>query len=173
MIDYNETFDDYNETSEMINGSAANQPHHLGLLMLRGISSTGQFGHTKQCVINAVDINYLMLADEVTAIILYLPHNMDEELPCTDMPAPAITAPPIHALATARRGSHGGRGHPDRGGRIGCGLPNKYGACGSLDRILSSCTVSDAALLKCTLAKRKKVMQKYGTPSNTTSTMQS
>jgi hypothetical protein len=34
-----QTFDDYNETYEMIDGSAAIQPHHLGLLMMRGISS--------------------------------------------------------------------------------------------------------------------------------------
>jgi hypothetical protein len=31
------TFDEYNETCEIIDGSAAMHPHHLGLLMLRGI----------------------------------------------------------------------------------------------------------------------------------------
>jgi hypothetical protein len=38
------TFDDYNETCEMIDGYVAIHPHNLGLLMLRGISSTGNFG---------------------------------------------------------------------------------------------------------------------------------
>jgi hypothetical protein len=40
-----QTFDDYNETCQMVDGSAAIiQPHNLGLLMLRGITSTGPFG---------------------------------------------------------------------------------------------------------------------------------
>jgi hypothetical protein len=39
-----QTFDDYNETREMIDGSLATRPHHLGLLMLSGISSNGPFG---------------------------------------------------------------------------------------------------------------------------------
>jgi hypothetical protein len=34
------TFDEYNETCEVIDGSAAINPPYLGLLMLRGISST-------------------------------------------------------------------------------------------------------------------------------------
>jgi hypothetical protein len=42
-----QTFDDYNETCELIDGTAAIQPHNIGLLMLRGISSNGPFGHTK------------------------------------------------------------------------------------------------------------------------------
>jgi hypothetical protein len=43
------TFDDYNETScQMVDGSAAIHPHNLGLLMLRGISSSGPFGQAKQ-----------------------------------------------------------------------------------------------------------------------------
>jgi hypothetical protein len=37
-------FDDYNETCEMIDGSITFHPHHLGLLMLRGISNNGPFG---------------------------------------------------------------------------------------------------------------------------------
>jgi hypothetical protein len=45
--------------------SAATHPHHLGLLMLRGISSTGPFVKAKQCVINSIDTNYLLSADEV------------------------------------------------------------------------------------------------------------
>jgi hypothetical protein len=39
-----QTFDDYNEKCEMIHGSATIHTHHLGLLMLRGISSNGPFG---------------------------------------------------------------------------------------------------------------------------------
>jgi hypothetical protein len=50
-----QTFDDYNETCQLIDGLAAIHPHNLGLLMLRGISSTGPFGHAQQCVINGFD----------------------------------------------------------------------------------------------------------------------
>jgi Cu2+-containing amine oxidase len=39
-----QTFDDYNGTCQLIDGSAAIHAHNLGLLMLRGISSTGPFG---------------------------------------------------------------------------------------------------------------------------------
>jgi hypothetical protein len=39
-----QTLDDYNETCEMVDGSTAIHPHNLGLLMLRGISSTGPNG---------------------------------------------------------------------------------------------------------------------------------
>jgi hypothetical protein len=46
---------------------------------MRGISSTGPFGHAKQCVINAFDTNYLM--SEVMACILHPEQHMDEELP--------------------------------------------------------------------------------------------
>jgi hypothetical protein len=70
------TFDDYNETCGMIDGSPAIHPHNLGLLMLRGISSTCQFGQAKEC-----DTNYLMSADEVIANVLYMAQNMDDELP--------------------------------------------------------------------------------------------
>jgi hypothetical protein len=34
-----QTFDDYNETCLMVDGSAAIYSHNLGLLMLRGISA--------------------------------------------------------------------------------------------------------------------------------------
>jgi hypothetical protein len=65
----------------MIDGSAVIRPHDLGLLMLRGISSTGQFRQAKQCVINAFDTNYLMSADEVMASIIHLAASMEDELP--------------------------------------------------------------------------------------------
>jgi hypothetical protein len=55
-----QTFDDYKETCQMVDGSAAIHPHNFGLLMLRGISSTGPFGQAKQCVINAFDIDYML-----------------------------------------------------------------------------------------------------------------
>jgi hypothetical protein len=42
-----QTFDDYNETCHMVDGSAAIHPHNLGMLMLRGISSTGPYGQAK------------------------------------------------------------------------------------------------------------------------------
>jgi hypothetical protein len=67
-----QTFDDYNETCELIDGSAAIHPHNLSLLMQRGISSYRPFGYAKQCFINAFDTNYLMSADEVIANILHL-----------------------------------------------------------------------------------------------------
>jgi hypothetical protein len=41
----------------MIDGSAAIHPHNMGRLMFRDISSTGPFGQTKHCVINALDTN--------------------------------------------------------------------------------------------------------------------
>jgi hypothetical protein len=126
-----QTLDDYNETCRMVDGSAAIHPHNLGLLMLRGISSTGPFGQAKQCAINAFGTDYLLLVDEVMARILHLAHNMDEE----DAPGatfPDTSPPPISAIVAADRGSHSGRGHPPRGSRGGRGLPNKCTACGSL-----------------------------------------
>jgi hypothetical protein len=39
-----QSFDDYNETCQTIDGSAAIHPHNMGLLMLRGISRIGQNG---------------------------------------------------------------------------------------------------------------------------------
>jgi hypothetical protein len=38
------SFDDYNETCQMIDGSPAIHPHNLGLLMLQGISSLSHYG---------------------------------------------------------------------------------------------------------------------------------
>jgi hypothetical protein len=67
-----QTFHDYNKTCHLIDGSAAIHPHNLGLLMQRGISSTGPFGVSKQCVINAFDTDDLLSADEVMASILRL-----------------------------------------------------------------------------------------------------
>jgi hypothetical protein len=55
-----QNFDDYNETCQMVYGSAAIHPHNLGLLMLRDISSSGPHGQAKQCVINAFDTDYLL-----------------------------------------------------------------------------------------------------------------
>jgi hypothetical protein len=76
-----QNFDDYNKTCEMIDGSAPINPHNLGLLMLRGISTTCHFGKVKQCVINAFDTNYLLSAEEVMANILHLAQNMDDDAP--------------------------------------------------------------------------------------------
>jgi hypothetical protein len=158
------TFDGYNETCEMIDGCAAIHPHHLGLMMLRGVSSTGPFGEAKHCVINAFDTNYLMSADEVMAIILHMARNMDEELLNSELATPGGPASPIFAFVAVGRGSHGGRGHNNRGGRGGLGMPNKCSACGILSHILSLCKASDDALLKWTLAWRKMIIHKYGTP---------
>jgi hypothetical protein len=74
-----QTFDDYNETCQIVDGSAAIHPHNLGLLMLRCSSSTGPFGQAKLCVINTFDTYYMLSADEVMANILQLTHNMDED----------------------------------------------------------------------------------------------
>jgi hypothetical protein len=138
--------------------------------MLRGISSSGPFVQTKQCVINAFDTDYLLSADEVMANILHLAQNMDENAGAPSMPALDTYPPPISTFVAARRGSHSGRGHNPRGFRGGRGLPNKCSACGSLDHIMSSCTVPDDALLRWTLAKRKMIVQKYGTPGGSAST---
>jgi hypothetical protein len=164
-----QTFDEYNEICQLIDGSAAIYPHNLGLLMLRGISSSGPFRHAKRCVIHAFDSDYLMAADEVMAIILHLAQNMDEDAGAPSMPAPDTSPPPISAFVAAGRGSHSGRGHNPRGPRSGRGLPNKCNACGSLDHILSSCVAPDDALLKRTLAKRKMIAQKYCTPTHSAS----
>jgi hypothetical protein len=108
-----QTFDDYNETCQMVDGSAAIHPHNLGLLMLRGIFSSGPRGQAKQCVINAFDTDYLLSADEVMDSILYLAHNMDDD-PTPDTPAPVASPSPISAFVAAGRGSHSGRGQPHR-----------------------------------------------------------
>jgi hypothetical protein len=158
-----QTFDDYNETCEMIDGSVAIHPHHYGLLTLRGISSTGPFGNAKQCVMNAFDTNYLMSADEVMANILHMAQDMDEELPDSYLTALVGPTFPSSALVAISRGFHSGRSHSNRGGRGGRGMPNKCSACGSLNHIMLSCIASDDALLKLTLAKRKMIVHKYGT----------
>jgi hypothetical protein len=88
-----QTFDDYNETCQMVDGSVAIHPHNLGLLMLRGISSNGPHGQAKQCVMNAFDTDYLLSADEVMASILHLAHNMDDD-PAPDAPAPVASPLP-------------------------------------------------------------------------------
>jgi hypothetical protein len=46
-------------------------------------------------------------------------------------------------------------------------MPNKCSGYDSLDQIMSSCTASDDALLKWTMAKRKPIVHKYGTPRGT------
>jgi hypothetical protein len=82
-----QTFEDYNETCQLIDGSAAIHPHNLGLLMLRGISSTGSFGQAKPCVINEFDTDYMLSADEVMANILNRAYSMDEEVSASGAPA--------------------------------------------------------------------------------------
>jgi hypothetical protein len=153
-----QTFDDYNETCKMVDGSADIHPHNLGLLMLRGMSNNGPHGQAKQCVINAFDIYYLLSDDDVMASILHLAYNMDED-DAPDTPAPHNSPPPISAFVAAGRGSHNGRGHPPRGPRGSRVLPKKCSVCGGLDHILSSCTAPDDALLRWTLATLK-----YGAP---------
>jgi hypothetical protein len=142
-----QTSDDYNETCQIIDGSAAIHPHNLGLLMVRGISNTGPFGKAKQCVINAVDTNYMLAVDEVMANILHMAHNMDEEASAPGAPAPDTSPPPMSAFVASGRGSHCGRGHNPGGPRGGRGLPNKCSACGSMNHIWSSCNALDDALM--------------------------
>jgi hypothetical protein len=83
-----QTFDDFNETCQLIDGSAAIHPQNLGFLLLRGISSTGPLGQTNQCVINAFDTAFIFSVDEVIASILHLAHNMDEKVCTPGAPAP-------------------------------------------------------------------------------------
>jgi hypothetical protein len=94
--------------------------------------------------------------------ILHLAHIMDEEASAPGAIAPDTAPPPISAFVTAGRGFHSGRGHPPRGPCGGRGLPNKCSACGNLDHIMS-CNAPHDALLRWTLAKRKMIIQKYGT----------
>jgi hypothetical protein len=152
-----QTFDDYNETCELIDEYSTIHPHNMGMIMLRGISSNGPFGQAKQCVINAFDTNYLMSADEVMTIILHVANNMEEEVAYPGMLAPDTSTPSISAFVVVGRSSNNGREHNFRGNRGGRGLPNKCIACGSLNHILSSCTSVDDALLKWTFAKRKMI----------------
>jgi hypothetical protein len=44
-----QTFDDYNDTGELVDGSAAIHPRYLGMLMLRRISSNGPFAVMPSC----------------------------------------------------------------------------------------------------------------------------
>jgi hypothetical protein len=110
-----------------------------------------------------------MSTDEVMASILHMAENMDEDIAAPGLLASDTPAPPISAFVAIGRGSNSGRGHNSRGTRGGRGLPNKCSACGSLNHILSSCTTSDDALLKCTLAKRKMIVKKYGTHGSSAS----
>jgi hypothetical protein len=89
---------------------------------------------------------------------------MDEEASAQGAPVPDASPSSISAFVADGHGSHGGRGHTPRGPRGGRGLPNKCSACGSLDHIMSSCNAPNHALLRWTLAKRKMIVQKYGTP---------
>jgi hypothetical protein len=156
------TVDDYNETCQMVNGSAAIHPHNLGFLMLRGISISGPHGQAKQCVINAFDTDYLLSADEVMANILHLAHNRDDD-PAPDTPAPVASPPPISAFVAAGRGSHIGRGQPHRN-PCGSRPSHKCGVCGSLNHLMSACTALDDAILKWNLAKRKMTVKSTAPP---------
>jgi hypothetical protein len=143
-----QTFDDYTETCQMVDGSAAIHLHNLGLLMLCGISSSGHFGQAKQCVVNAFDTDYMLSAYEVMASILHLAHSMDEDTSAPGATAPDTSPPPISAFVAAGRGSHSGRGHPPRGPRGGRGLPNMCSPCGSQAHILPPCSAPYDALLR-------------------------
>jgi hypothetical protein len=111
-----------------------------------------------------------MSADEVMANILHMAQNMDENAGAPSMPALDTYPPPISAFVVVGRGSHNGRGHNPRGSRGGRGLPNKCSACGSMDHIMSSCTIPGDAHLRWTLAKRKMIVHKFGTPGGSAST---
>jgi hypothetical protein len=137
--------------------------------MLRGISSTGPFGQAKQCVSNTFGTDYMLSADEVMAYILQLAHNMDEETIAPSAPAPDTSPPPISAFVAAGLGPHSGLSYNPRGPRGGRGLPNKCSAYGSLDRIMSSCSAPDDALLNWTLDKRKMIIQEYGNSNGSAS----
>jgi hypothetical protein len=74
---------------------------------------------------NAFDTNCLMSADEVMANIFHLAQNMDKGLHGSDLIAPSRPTSPIFSFVAARRGPYKGRGHINRGGRGGRGMPNK------------------------------------------------
>jgi hypothetical protein len=107
----------------MTYGYAAIHRHNWGLLVLRGISSTGQYGHAKQCGINALDTNYLLSTDEVMANTMHMAQNMEEELPLSFDSAfvPYGAAPPIFAFVADGRGQLTGRPQGFCGGRGGRG----------------------------------------------------
>jgi hypothetical protein len=93
-----QAFDDYNETCEIIDSSAAIHPYHMGRLMLSSTTSTCQFSQGKYCVIDAFDTNYLLSANDVMASILHLAKNMETELPCMDLSTHDVTTPPVSAF---------------------------------------------------------------------------
>jgi hypothetical protein len=73
--------------------------------MLHGISSTGHFWHAKHGIImNAIDTNYLPLADKVMANILHLGKTMKDELHGPHLTALTGPAPPISTFVAAGRG---------------------------------------------------------------------
>jgi hypothetical protein len=155
-----QSFDNYNETYEMIDGSATIHPHNLGLLTLPSTSSSG---HYEQCAINAFVTNYLLSPDEIMTIIMLLAQSMEEKIPLTAHPEavpPHFAAPSASAFVADGRGQPRGcpSGFRDGDGRRGP-LPNKCSECGGgLYHIMSSCGASDDALLKWTLAKRKVIV---------------
>jgi hypothetical protein len=160
----------------MIVGSTAIHPYNLDLLILRGISSSGQYGHSnKQCAISAFDTNCLQSADEGMAIILHLARNMEEDLPlCVDfvIAPPCAHASVVFAFLADGRGPSRGRHHGTRSGRGGRGpLPNKCSACGGMDCILTTCRTSNDALLKWTLAKRRMIVQNTARQADLSLTM--
>jgi hypothetical protein len=79
---------------------------------------------------------------------------------------PRLPLPRPYLLLWLLAGVNLGRGHGGCSGRCGRSLPNKCNARGSMDRILSSRTAPGATLLKWSIAKRKMIIQKYGSPSS-------
>jgi hypothetical protein len=129
--------------------------------MIRGLSTVGQYGQEKQCVINAFDTDFILSADRVMESIIHLAQNLDEK----DHVATGSAAfgQPLNAfLADCKR--QGSRGHgdwvasksPDRSK-----FPMKCDACGDPNHVWSTCNAPDADVLRWTLAKRKQIAEKY------------
>jgi hypothetical protein len=152
-------FDKVSECVQLKDGFATIHPHVVAMVIIRGLSNVGQYGQTKQWVINAFDTDFIMSADRVMGSIIHLAQNLDADDTVTSDSA-AIGIPVNAFLADRKR--QGGRG-------LGGWAANKSkfkfamkcGACGDPNHVWSTCKAHDADVLRWTLAKRKRVAEKY------------
>jgi hypothetical protein len=100
-------FDELNECLRLKDGSAAIHPHVLTLVMIRGLSNVGQYGHAKQCVINACDTDFIVSADRVMSNITHQAQNPDADVSVKSKSADA--GHPVNT-SLADRKRQGGRG---------------------------------------------------------------
>jgi hypothetical protein len=100
-------FDELNECLQLKDGYAAIHPHVLALVLFRGLSNVGQYGHAKQCVTNAFDTDFILSADKVMSGIIHQAQNLDADVSVKlDI---ADAGHPVNAFVADRK-RQGGRG---------------------------------------------------------------